>query len=88
MIVKETKMRCSRPGCGYSHHESTQHRRVYCFMTEGYNPIILCEKCVEEMYEGMMDAQVEMIPRVNGQTGEVKMVKKPQHRKKKVMSDE
>lgn len=87
MIVKETKMRCSRPGCGYSHHESTQKRRVYCFMNDGFDSLILCEKCVTDMYEGMMDLQVEMIPRVNGKTGEVKMVKKPQHRKKKVMSD-
>ena len=40
-----------------------------------------------DMYEGMMDLQAEMIPRVNGKTGEVKMVKKPQQRRKAVNSD-
>lgn len=87
MIVRETKMRCSRPGCGYSHHESNQQRRVYAFISEGFNSLILCEKCVTDMYEGMMDLQAEMIPRVNGKTGEVKMVKKPQQRRKAVNSD-
>ena len=86
MEIKESAMRCQMNGCGYSHHERNDGRKVYSFSSPGFHAIILCEKCVKEMHDLMVDIQTPRIPRVDGKTGEVKYVKKPQ--RKKVEPDE